>query len=333
MVMIDSAGLSDVGRKRLENQDCFCVEDNLNLYVVADGMGGHLAGEVAGRMVVDSIRNYFIALSSKRKQPPPPRHDDSLSPEANHLLNAVAYANSQVYQASIDEPGYRGMGSTVAALLFTPDTFVAANVGDSSIYLIHESNIERLSVPHTVIASQAELEPEQLQLYGTDFQHMLTRGIGIEAEVEPDFCESPCFEGDRFIICSDGLSDKVTPDEIREIASVGAPRKICRSLVDLANERGGDDNTTVVVLTIGKEMGLWPRIKRKIDGISKTGFGIQRKAAVSFPAKAGFPACLSSFCRSKPEEYTGIPRIQFDRPTRRWGQKTLLRGHPIGFLQ
>ncbi len=93
MVMIDSAGLSDVGRKRQENQDCFCVEDDLNLYVVADGMGGHLAGEVAGRMVVDSIRNYFVALNSDRKQPPQEQKDESLSIEANHLLNAVAYAN------------------------------------------------------------------------------------------------------------------------------------------------------------------------------------------------------------------------------------------------
>ena len=224
MVMIDSAGLSDVGRKRKENQDCFCVEDNLNLYVVADGMGGHLAGEVAGRMVVDSIRNYFAALQDNHNHPPQAKHETSLSSEANHLLNAVAYANSQVYQASMEQPDYRGMGSTVAALLFTPDTFVAANVGDSSIYLIHESKIEQLSVPHTVVA-QTDLATEDQQVYGPDFKHLLTRGIGIENEVKSDFCESPYFEGDRFIICSDGLSDKVSPDEILEIASVGGPRK------------------------------------------------------------------------------------------------------------
>ncbi len=264
MVMIDSAGLSDVGRKRKENQDCFCVEDNLNLYVVADGMGGHLAGEVAGRMVVDSIRNYFAALQDNHNHPPQAKHETSLSSEANHLLNAVAYANSQVYQASMEQPDYRGMGSTVAALLFTPDTFVAANVGDSSIYLIHESKIEQLSVPHTVVA-QTDLATEDQQVYGPDFKHLLTRGIGIESEVKPDFCESPYFEGDRFIICSDGLSDKVNPDEILEIASVGAPRKICRTLVDLANDRGGDDNTTVIALAVGKKMGLWPRFRHIIE--------------------------------------------------------------------
>ncbi|MBL0715738.1 MAG: serine/threonine-protein phosphatase [Desulfosarcina sp.] len=264
MLMIDSAGLSDVGRKRKINQDCFSIEDNLHLYVVADGMGGHRAGEVAGRMAVDAIRNYFVALDNNTKHPPRDRHDDSLSSEANHLLNAVDYANSQVYQASVDKPDFRGMGSTVAALLFTPNTFIAANVGDSSIYLIHENNIERISVPHTVIAAQNELEPDQRTVYSPDFQHMLTRGIGIEAAVDPDFCESQCFDGDRFIICSDGLSDKVSPAEILNLASSAPPQRICRVLIDLANERGGDDNITVVVLTIKMLQGLWPRLKQKL---------------------------------------------------------------------
>ena len=263
MMMINSAGHSDIGRKRRVNQDCFCTEDRQRLYIVADGMGGHLAGEVAARMVVDSVRNYFIALDGERSNPPQNRHDDSLSREANHLLNAVVYANQQVYQASLDRPEHRGMGSTVAALLFTADTFVAANVGDSSIYLIHANSIERISISHTVVAAQNGTDAEMRALYGPDFQHMLTRGMGIAAEVEPDFCESPYFEGDRFVICSDGLSDKVSPAEILEIASHGPPAAICRTLVDLANERGGDDNITVVVLAAGMALGFWPRLKHK----------------------------------------------------------------------
>ena len=245
------------------------MEDSLHLYVVADGMGGHLAGEVAGRMVVDTMRDYFTNLDPHQDPAPQDQRDDSLSREANHLLNAVHDANTQVYQASIDQPHYRGMGSTVAALLFTPNTFIAANVGDSSIYLIHENTIECISVPHTVIAAQSELEPEQRTLYGTDFQHMLTRGVGIEASVEPDFCESQYFDGDRFVICSDGLSDKVPPSEILSIALDGSPRRICRTLVDMANERGGDDNITVVVLTIKTQQGFWPRIRNRIDHLLK----------------------------------------------------------------
>lgn len=269
MVMIDSAGLSDVGRKRKENQDCFCIEDNLRLYVVADGMGGHLAGEVAGRMVVDSIRNYFMALAANPKQLPLDKRDDSLSSEANHLLNAVDYANAQVYQASVDQSECRGMGSTVAALLFTPHTFVAANVGDSSIYLIQTNRIERLSVPHTVMAAQTALEPDQRLNYGPDFQHMLTRGIGIEADVEPDFCESQLYDGDRFVICSDGLSDKVTPAEILRTVTGNRPDRICQDLIDLANARGGDDNITVIVLAIRRTQGIWSRLGQPIFKIFK----------------------------------------------------------------
>ncbi len=245
------------------------MEDNLHLYVVADGMGGHLAGEVAGRMVVDAMRNYFMELNTHEHQAGPEKRDDSLSTEAHHLLNAVDYANAQVYQASVDRTDFRGMGSTVAALLFTPHSFIAANVGDSSIYLIHENNIERISVPHTVLAAQNELAPDQRTLYGPDFQHMLTRGIGIEASVEPDFCESQYFDGDRFIICSDGLSDKVTPSEILRIALDGTPKQICRTLIDMANERGGDDNITVVALAVKSPGGLWPRIKHRFDNLLK----------------------------------------------------------------
>jgi protein phosphatase len=215
-------------------------------------------------MVVDAMRNYFQALSGNQDRSPQGRHDDSLSVEANHLLNAVAYANTQVYQASVDQPDFRGMGSTVAALLFTPHTFVAANVGDSSIYLIHDHRIERLSVPHTVIAAQTELQPEQRLNYGPDFQHMLTRGIGIEREVEPDFCESQFYAGDRFVICSDGLSDKVTPNEILDISAGHSTEQICRELIDLANARGGDDNITVIAVTIRATQGLWPRIKHHL---------------------------------------------------------------------
>ena len=263
MMVIDSAGLTDVGRKRVENQDCFLIEDDLHLYVVADGMGGHLAGKVAGQMVVDAMRRYFLALTSDRNHPTQDKHDDSISCEANHLLNAIFYANAQVYQASIDRPDQRGMGSTVAALLFTTNSFIAANVGDSSIYLIHAKRIECLSVPHTVVAEQNALALDKRTLHGPAFKHMLTRGIGIEAEVEPDFCESQYFEGDRFVICSDGLSDKVSPPEILDIAVQGAPQRACRTLIDLANARGGDDNITVIILTAGKPKGFLSRLRQR----------------------------------------------------------------------
>jgi serine/threonine protein phosphatase PrpC len=263
MLIIESAGLTDVGRKRKENQDCFLVDDRQRLYVVADGMGGHLAGEVAGRMVVDSIQGCFSAAESGPDDAITTIADEALSPEANRLLGAIHFANAQVFNASLAHAEYRGMGSTVAALLFAGDTFIAANVGDSPIYLIQAGRIERLSVPHTVLAEQQALAPDLAAASQDQFQHMLTRGMGVEPTVYPDICQSPCFNADRFILCSDGLSDKVTPQEMLELGRHGAPATICRRLCDLANTRGGDDNITVVCLAIKRPQGaLGERLQR-----------------------------------------------------------------------
>jgi len=255
MLIIESAGLSDVGRKRKANQDCFLVDDQQRLYVVADGMGGHLAGEVAGRMVVESIQGCFATPEPGTGEASTTIIDETLSPEANRLLRAIHYANAQVFNASLAHAEYRGMGSTVAAVLFAGDTFIAANVGDSSIYLIQAGRIERLSVPHTVLAEQQALDPGLKAAAHDQFQHMLTRGMGVESTVLPDICQSPCYNGDRFILCSDGLSDKITPQEMLELGRHGAPAAICRRLCDLANTRGGDDNITIVCMDIKRPQG------------------------------------------------------------------------------
>jgi protein phosphatase len=259
MFEIASSGLSDIGRKRFTNQDCFLLDKDHHLYVVADGMGGHQAGEVAAQLVVDSIRRYFTAWSSSHPLLENDPADSSLSAAANRLLGAIRYASQQVYQASVSQSAYKGMGSTLAAVLFTDNTFVAANVGDSPIYLIHEGAIEMLSVPHTLMAAQADLSPD-LDVFGPQLGHMLTRGMGIEETVQPDICESPCFSGDRLVICSDGLSGLVAPGEILEaVASQSAP-EACQSLVELANRRGGEDNITVIVLHVDKPKQLLLRL-------------------------------------------------------------------------
>ncbi|HID29759.1 MAG TPA: serine/threonine-protein phosphatase, partial [Desulfobacterales bacterium] len=141
---------------------------------------------------------------------------------------------------------------TVSAVYFTDETLMAANVGDSPIYLVHDGSIELLSVPHTVIAEQAALDPDGAERLGVQFRHMLTRAIGIEEMVKPDICEIQCFRGDVLVISSDGLSDKVSSEEILGVVNEEQPDSACRVLVDLANERGGDDNVTVIVVKIKK---------------------------------------------------------------------------------
>lgn len=251
MLVIESAGLTDVGKKREGNEDAFFVDDSLGLYVVSDGMGGHQAGEVASRIVVDTLRGF---MASGGKKEGAGGSDDTASREANLLLGGIARAHEKVCAKAAGNAACRGMGATVSAVFFTgTGTLVAANVGDSPIYLIHDNTIEMVSVLHTVMAEYEALATTPERPGEEIFRHMLTRAVGINKKAEADICEIQCFKGDAVVICSDGLSDKVSPSEIREIVSKNTPSHACRTLVDLANDRGGEDNITVVVLRIGKQ--------------------------------------------------------------------------------
>ena len=252
MFEILSAGLSDIGRKRSSNQDHFLLDDRHQLYLVADGMGGHQAGEVASQLVVDSIHQFYQTNPSWPASDQEALQDPALSPEANRLRSAIGYANQQVFQAAATHKGYQGMGSTLAAVQFVDNTFIAANVGDSPIYLIHDQSIEMLSVPHTLLGEQSDLPPDERAVLSPELQHMLTRGMGVEDTVKPDIWETPCFSGDRLVVCSDGLSGKVAPEEILDLASSHSAVEACQNLVALANQRGGEDNITVVVLHVHK---------------------------------------------------------------------------------
>lgn len=252
MVVIESAGITDVGQKRKGNEDSLYLDDEQKLYVVADGMGGHQAGEVASMLVVETLRDYMrrFMKESEENIEELSDSDDALSKEANRLLSGIRLANQGVHSVAQSKESYRGMGSTVSAVYFTDDELIAANVGDSPIYLIHRDQIEQISVTHNVITEQTAIDPEAARKIGEQFKHMLTRGMGIEETVEPDVSEIPYFKGDKLVISSDGLTDKVAPDEILEIVRREKPEKACQQLVDLANARGGDDNITIIILNV-----------------------------------------------------------------------------------
>lgn len=252
MIVVESAGISDVGIKRSGNEDSMFLDDEHKLYVVADGMGGHQAGEVASGLVVDTIRDYMQRFHEDDNVEELEDVDETLSKEANRLLSSVHLANLGVNKVSHTKESYRGMGATVSAVYFVDDTLIIANVGDSPIYLIHNGRIELLSVLHTVIAEQEALDPEGAKNLGREFRHMLTRAMGIQETVEPDICEIPIFKGDVVVISSDGLSDKVNPEEILDVVKREKTDRACQTLVNMANERGGDDNVTVIVLKAKK---------------------------------------------------------------------------------
>jgi len=250
MIEIESSGITDIGRRRKQNEDSLFYDDGMGLYLVADGMGGHKAGEVASRLVVETIRDY---MDPERTDPPQENlvdTDEELSEEARRLLAGIQLSNRVVHQTAKSNEDYKGMGSTISAVYFTEKTVIVANVGDSGIYLIRDGRIEQLSVLHTLVAEQAQLDPENAELLCSDFKHVLTRAMGVGESVKADINEIPFYRGDIIVLCSDGLTDKATPEEILQMTKKRRSDRACRELVDLANARGGEDNITAIVLRI-----------------------------------------------------------------------------------
>ncbi len=275
MVKIESAGISDIGKRRKQNEDSLFLDDRMGLYVVADGMGGHKAGEVASKLVVETIRDYIRQGQLDDRVEKLVEADENLSKEARLLLGGIQLSNRIVHQTALSNEAYRGMGSTVSAVYFTEKTFIVANVGDSLIYLIRDGEIEQLAVPHTLIAEQAERDPENAELLWGDFKHVLTRAMGVDDTVKADINEVPFFKDDMIVICSDGLTDKADAEEILKLVYKQRSEKACKGLVDLANSRGGDDNITAIVLKVAsmgnKTGGLSAWLKRVVKPLVAKG--------------------------------------------------------------
>ena len=252
MVVIETSGITDVGRKRKGNEDSLFLDDDQKLYVVSDGMGGHKAGEVASEIVVETMRDYIKRFKKGNDVEELVDSDETLSKKANRLLSGIHLANKGVWKVSNSNESYSGMGATVSTVYFDDKTFISANVGDSPIFLVHNENIELISVSHTVLAEHEALNPEGAKSLGKEYAHMLTQAMGIGETVKPDIFETPCFKGDILVICSDGLTDMVSTEEIGDVVINERPEKACRSLVDIANDRGGKDNITVIVIKIKK---------------------------------------------------------------------------------
>jgi len=256
-LQIKASGISDVGLKREGNEDSFSTEDNLGLYIVADGMGGHLAGEVASQVAVEMINKSFRKwVESETREDElygPP--DSSLSIRGNYILSSIRLANRVVHEMAVEYDQYHGMGTTVVTLLATPGLIIAANVGDSRIYMVRDGNIERLSKDHTLVTEQIEMGMLTEEEAATSpLKHVLTRNLGSAENVDPDVFEIEPSNKDRFILCSDGLTDLVTDEEILKMTQdEDDPESLCRRLVDRVLKRGAHDNTTVVSVFITDE--------------------------------------------------------------------------------
>ncbi|MGH8005158.1 MAG: Stp1/IreP family PP2C-type Ser/Thr phosphatase [Limisphaerales bacterium] len=248
---LDVYALSDVGRKREQNEDSFMTLPERGVVAVCDGMGGHKAGEVASRAAVDALEK-IMAVEPPGTDYLPEGIGRELSPSIRNLIRGIRLANRRIFRASAQAVRMRGMGTTVVAGIFTPGQFAICHVGDSRCYLLRDSVIRRLTIDHSwmeeLIAS-GELKAEEAENFPD--RNFITRALGIRPAVKVDISLEPVKKGDLYLFCSDGLSGMISDDEILEIL-LASPNleKAAASLIARANANGGDDNVTVVLVRV-----------------------------------------------------------------------------------
>jgi len=250
-MIIAARGQTDVGRKRDHNEDAFLVDEGLGLFLVADGMGGHAGGGTASRLAVQTIR---ARLQVAREADPelftrPGELEES--PLREILREAVEGACQSIYQAAQGDPALAGMGTTVTAAVLAGSNTYIAHVGDSRCYLARNGHIYQVSEDHSLVNEQLKagaITPEEAR--NSRFKNIITRSVGFEADVAVDMMGLEVEPGDRLVVCCDGLSNLVDDEEILEIITNAPLEAAPEKLIDLANERGGDDNITVIVIHV-----------------------------------------------------------------------------------
>jgi serine/threonine protein phosphatase PrpC len=248
---IHCEALSDVGRKRKGNEDALALNDEQRLYVVADGMGGHAAGEVASRVAVEAIEEFVKLTGGNEEITWPFGLDETISYDGNRLKTAIRHANRRVLETTRERSEFEGMATTVAAVLVDGDVANIAHVGDSRIYLWSGGELRLLTSDHSWINEQVQsgvISAEQARSH--PLRNVVTRALGGRAELVVDVQSRRMGPDDVLLLCSDGLTTMVPDPEIARILSEADQdlAAAAAALVAAANERGGEDNITVLLV-------------------------------------------------------------------------------------
>jgi serine/threonine protein phosphatase PrpC len=249
-----AAGLSDVGLQREHNEDSFVVLKEFDLFVVADGMGGHRAGDVASRIATETISEFFRTTANEDVTWPF-HFDTNLSEEENRLLTGIRVANRQIFERSTRSRECHGMGTTVVGAMFSPkkQRMYIGHVGDSRCYRVRGGEIALLTRDHSLINDYLLAMPDLTDEQKSELpRNVITRALGMQDHVVVDLQRDDPLPGDVYVLCSDGLSGMVSDEDITQIVTLGAGdiREACRMLIRRANERGGEDNITAVLIKI-----------------------------------------------------------------------------------
>ena len=248
--MVRACGVSEAGRVRKTNEDAFVADTDVRLFAVADGMGGHSAGEVASRLAIDALAD-FIRRSTTDPVPTASTADPALSHHGNRLRTAVQLANRSVVRAAADDPDYEGMGATIVGLLVHDSAMTIAHVGDSRLYLVVNGDIEQLtrddSWVEILMAQNPSLGPADFKDH--PMRNMLTNVLGARENVDVHVAERGLRGGETILLTSDGVHGVLPPDVLRDIVlKTTDVEQSARTLIATALDRGSRDNVTAVVV-------------------------------------------------------------------------------------
>jgi protein phosphatase len=249
--MIEAYGRTDVGRRRKVNEDSYLVSPETSLYAVCDGMGGHNAGEVASRMAIETISAFITRSAVEKEITWPWGLDANLSFDANRLKTAIRLANARVFQAADNREELTGMGTTVVTALVSGDNMTVGSAGDSRCYLVRGGELKQLTRDDSWVSAalgEGILNSDDVERH--PLRNVITKAVGARDAIDLDVLEHSLQPGDLVMLCSDGLHGMVSDQEIAKIlkSSPDSLEETSARLVDAANEAGGRDNVTVVLL-------------------------------------------------------------------------------------
>jgi len=247
---LHSAGRTHVGMKRSHNEDSLKVYRDENLFIVADGMGGHASGEVASQLSVETLTEFFRATAEDEEITWPYKLDKGRRYAENRVVTGIKLSNRRIFESAARDAKLKGMGTTIVVTYFTEDQCYVGHVGDSRVYRYRDGELVQLTEDHSLLndyIKMRQLTPEEIEAF--PHKNVIVRALGMKETVQVDIMNEPSISGDVYLLCSDGLSGMVTDPQMADILSMdGSLDEKCEQLIDSANKAGGTDNITVILV-------------------------------------------------------------------------------------
>ena len=249
---LTSAGRTHVGMKRAHNEDSLRLFREENLFIVADGMGGHASGEVASQMSVETLAEFFRATAEDDEITWPYKMDKGRRYEENRVVTGIKLSNRRIHEAAARDAKLKGMGTTIVVTFFVDGMCYIGHVGDSRVYRYRSGNLVQLTEDHSLLndyIKMRQLTPEEIEAF--PHKNVIVRALGMKDSVQVDVMHEAAQPGDVYLLCSDGLSGMISDEQMANILRAGGDLDAqCESLIDGANEAGGTDNITVILVRI-----------------------------------------------------------------------------------